>query len=650
MQNYSIMPLDLENIDEICEDILEQHKNKVANCFLFKMTLVPEGNPPIKKAEMLCEVYDAFKEKLEPLGIKIGMLMQASIGHGWVLDHMFPFTQYTGMTNGYKDYICCPYDKGFQDYIRNATRIMANHKPSVIMVDDDFRLINVRNGKGCACELHLAEFNKRAGTDFTREQLAEHITSGKDEDKKYVDIYISIEEDSLIQSAKAMREGIDSVDPTIPGVFCCVGNACEAAAEIATILAGKGNPVTVRINNGNYTPAGARFASVSFMRAAIQKEILTHSGKIDAILAETDTCPQNRYSTSAQSLHTHFTGTILEGAAGAKHWITRLAAHEPNSGKAYRKILSKNSGFYQTLSELTPTLKWLGCRIPVSYIPDYNLDDAPMEMNNWCSCVLERFGLPMYFSSENGGAVFLDGKWDSYFSDEEILEMFKGTVVLDGIAAERLKNRGFLKYIGVDATVYDGKERTSGEIIAANGKFVKAQLKPRRLTPIPEAEGNIKELSFVYNLLDGKTKKPLFSGCTMYKNSLGGTTIVFCGAAKSNFNIIEAFPFLTESRKLQFIEMLKECGNLPIYYPDDAEVYLKAAEMSDGGMFCAFFNIGLDPIEKITLVSEKAVKRIEILTPEGNRRECDFTISDGTLIIDEPAYTLNPVILFLYEN
>ncbi len=113
-------------------------------------------------------------------------------------------------------------------------------------------------------------------------------------------------------------------------------------------MAGKGNPVIVRINNGNYTPAGARNLSVHMLRAAYQ--MATASGHVDAFLAETDTCPQNRYSTGAHSLHSHFTATILEGASGAKHWITRLSSHEPESGEAYRRLLSRYSGFYHTLS------------------------------------------------------------------------------------------------------------------------------------------------------------------------------------------------------------------------------------------------------------------------------------------------------------
>ena len=62
---YSIMPLDLEHIDEICEDIKLQYETGVSSCPLFSCTLVPEGNPPKDKATELCNIYDKFKEKLD---------------------------------------------------------------------------------------------------------------------------------------------------------------------------------------------------------------------------------------------------------------------------------------------------------------------------------------------------------------------------------------------------------------------------------------------------------------------------------------------------------------------------------------------------------------------------------------------------------
>ena len=46
LYSYTIMPLFLEHLEEICQDIKMQVDSGIANCALFSMTLVPEGNPP----------------------------------------------------------------------------------------------------------------------------------------------------------------------------------------------------------------------------------------------------------------------------------------------------------------------------------------------------------------------------------------------------------------------------------------------------------------------------------------------------------------------------------------------------------------------------------------------------------------------------
>lgn len=61
---YSIMPLDAEHIDEICEDIRVQVETGVATCPLFEATLVPEGNPVINKAEFFANNIRCLKKNL----------------------------------------------------------------------------------------------------------------------------------------------------------------------------------------------------------------------------------------------------------------------------------------------------------------------------------------------------------------------------------------------------------------------------------------------------------------------------------------------------------------------------------------------------------------------------------------------------------
>lgn len=644
LELYSIVSLNNadDHLEETCQDIRRQYEDGVASMALVMMTLVPEGIPPIDKAGIYCEKYDRIRNRLSEMGLECGILVQASIGHGWVMDYPIPFQRCVNLTDGREINVCCPYDENFRSHFKSVMATITRHKPAAIMVDDDFRLI-FRDGKGCACPKHMAAFNRLAGTNMTREELYAHTQGTSEEDRRYTELFIETQRDSLVGAARAYREGVDSVDPDMPVSFCTCGNSAEFAAEIAPILAGKGNPVVVRLNNGNYTAPGPRFFTRIMYRAAAQAAVL--NGKADVLLAETDTCPQNRYSTSAQMMHAHFTGTILEGAAGAKHWITRLSTFEPDSGEAYRRKLAKYRGFYEALAGLYPTLKPVGCRIPVFRTPGYGFGSMPsiFESEGWPVCVLERMGLPMYFSAEPGGAVFMDGPADACLTDGEIMELFRGPLFLASDTAQRLNERGFSEYTGVEVRPWTGVN-TSGEILPLRMNSCPAQKKIRELAPLNDS---VRAESTVYHLRDGKIREPLFPGVTSYKNPLGGTTYVFSGSPNVPYNIIDAFSFLNESRKLQLIDLLKRVKQLPVYYPGDAEVFLRAYECTDGSLMCALFNLGLDTLEDIPLFTEKSISRVTRLMPDGTRAEIPFRTEDDTTVINTAAPTLEPVILFL---
>jgi hypothetical protein len=81
LYNFSIMTLDEEHIDEVCEDIAYQVKNGIATMPLFMMPLTPEGDPVIDKADRFSLRYEKYKKKLNAMGVPSGGL-QATIGHG----------------------------------------------------------------------------------------------------------------------------------------------------------------------------------------------------------------------------------------------------------------------------------------------------------------------------------------------------------------------------------------------------------------------------------------------------------------------------------------------------------------------------------------------------------------------------------------
>ena len=130
MYLYSIMALDTEHLEEICQDIRNQYENGVANCALFMVMLVPEGSPAIDKATIAAEKYILFRDRLREMGLECGILVQCTIGHGYPLDSPFAFQAMHGLSGGAPSNIVCPYDQDFRAYLRSQFATLAACEPN----------------------------------------------------------------------------------------------------------------------------------------------------------------------------------------------------------------------------------------------------------------------------------------------------------------------------------------------------------------------------------------------------------------------------------------------------------------------------------------------------------------------------------------
>ena len=646
MLNLSIMPMFEDNIEEICADIIEQQRTGVSNCAMLMMFFNPEGTPAVSKAEKQCALFDRYRAILDPAGVKYGVLVQATLGHITKPFASYPFQPTVSLVTGDSyESTCCPLDPQFHEYLREQFRVLAEHKPAVVMLDDDIGLLYRRHMKGCACKHHLAEFARRAGKEIAREELYAHTQGQSEEDKRYTEIYVEVQKEGLLSAVRAMREGLDMVDPTIRGVVSgiYVSTFTEFSDELAVAFAGKGNEPTIRLNGGPYevssSPRG--FTERPFRVATLRECV---KDKVKGFLAETDTCPHNRYSTSAAFMHAHFVASILEGATGAKHWITRTSDYEPNAGKAYRKTLSKYKNFYEKVSEYAKDLAPFGCRIPLTKMQNYGFG-APAHgiyLSPWATCVLERLGLPLYFGNTGDGAIFVDDYSVDRFSDSEIKSFMGGMLILSAVAADKLCARGFGEEVGVTVRAWNGP-LINGEFVG--GKRIAAQYEFRELVPCRD-DVEILSRSFHYNA-ETQENIPMFPAVTRCKNSMGGETIVFCGTPDMPFQYYTAFSLLCEMRKNQFIEMLSKNNLLPLYYPGDGEIYLRAGRLSNGERMVAAFNLGFDALEDFSLVVAEPVTGVECLTADGNRVKVPFTVVENEVKIEVELRTLLPQIFFL---
>ena len=273
------------------------------------------------------------------------------------------------------------------------------------------------------------------------------------------------------------------------------------------------------------------------------------------------------------------------------------------------------------------------------------MDDPWTGYNDgWSLNLLERIGLPFYYSKNPSGAVFLEGDADKRYTDEELKELFKNTVVMTSGIAKRIEDRGFSSLIGIKVLPWNGKN-ISGEKVFVNNNITQRQKNAQELIPI---NNDVEILSEAYYTPDGGTTiKTLFPASTRYKNNLGGTAIVFCGTPVSEHNYLEGFSFLNETRKLQLTSLLTENGIMPIYYSGDAEMLARAGKISEGRMLAVFTNLGYDILDELELYCDKRIQNIEIMKPNGDFEAVGYKQSGHNLTVDITVKPLDPIILVI---
>lgn len=641
---YSVTPIHEDHFEERLADVIDQYERKITSCPLFIMYLMPEGDPVWDKATPSAKSYARYKRELDARKIPSAILIQSTFGHGTASAHPAPFQKMVGLKDGKEQNVYCPIDPRTVEYLSKSIKTLAAEHPRAIMLDDDVRLL-MRPFEGCACPLHMAEFNRRNNTKMTREELVEHIKTHPQSDP-LTRSFEALQRDSLVNAVTAFRAAIDSVDPSIQGINCTSGDECDSVIFTNPVYAGKDHPTIVRAPNGTYAPLTTRGFSDTMRRAAVCGSRLRKNG-IDIVLAETDTVPFNRYAKNARYLHAHFAASVLDGLKGAKHWITRTTGYEPKSGIEFRNILAKHAAFYDELARLSDEITFVGANS--AFIEQKHHDffvENPWRyhQNDFAGCVLERLGIPFYFSDEVEKATFLEDTIVRDMTDEQIKEVFKGSVFCSIDAAEDLVERGYGDLIGVSVREYDGG-MVSGE--SFDGTLYKICAKQKNFKELVPTNDEVQALSHCYRK-DEDGISLLFPAVTLYEREGGKLSGVFCGTPTTSFKYTEAFSFLNEGRKEQLVSMLKTAGALPIYCESDNELCLRAGYLSDGSLLTALFNIGFDPEEKITYYLEKTPTVAKKLEPDGTYSEVSFkALGNDFYEFDAKAEPMYPVVIII---
>ncbi len=332
---------------------------------------------------------------------------------------------------------------------------------------------------------------------------------------------------------------------------------------------------------------------------------------------------------------------LLEGCGGAKVWITRMGGYEPASGLAYRRILSENRGFYQSLASLSP--HWGGVRVPLAAEPDYSLPPRPLGLD-WGSAVLGRFGIPYANSAEEASVTVLSED-AARLSDEELRAILARNAILDGRAALILTAHGFGDLCGVEATEWSGPVASFETL--EDGSRINTKINAVLLRPLSPA-AKVKSRLWHRSAALADDADEVAPGSVFFANELGGRVFTFAAKLPDHMGL-DVFDVYNERRKRQFIKAIRlVLGADFAYYPGDAEVLFRDGITDNGERILAFLSTTLDPIDEITLHLPDVPHSVKRLMPDGTWSSVAFHAEeDGEVVFETEAKTFHVVVLRL---
>ena len=606
----SVMPLHENRSDELAADAASLGNDTFVDGIAWSCPVNPEGDPVTDRAGIFASRYRGVASKLRKLSpVKQGILLQSTMGHGGFPGEITPW-QLVVKSDGTSVYRMCPMDERFLAYISTACRTFAKEKIDFFMIDDDTR-VNGNGIIGCFCPLHLAEFAKRTGRNWSREEVVSMLKKpGGGKEKKIWEEMIA---DSFRRFFKTIRKEFGD---SIPGMLCvCAMRSHKRyTREFAEILALPGQMPVIRGGGAPYHGRGKDLFHVVDMCSSYANQI-DSIGEGVIYMQEADTCPHTLWATSAVRTMNHLVMLALEGCKGAKIWITRTGNyHEKKSGAAYRRIFSENNGLMQWATKVK--LSRSGVVIPKCGPSTYNFADRYLALT----------GIPYRFGKAKSDEVTaLTVETLKLLPHEHILEILSGKVILDGPAAIWLTNNGFSDKIGVRAKSWNRKTIQVHEFEDGSRQ---SGMRRGGLADLTEMEKGAQIVSKLLNRpklgADPVYEAP---GSICFKNNIGGKVMVVAQKIPEQMPEYYDATLFSERYKDAIIRWLKFLGGkIPgsVCYQGVGPVTCMSGTTQDGERIVVLNALDIDGDMEPELQFEQMPQSIERMQGDGSWRTVHF--------------------------
>ena len=624
----SVMPMRDDCAAELAADAADLGNTTFIDGILWSCPVNPGGDPPADKGAIFAKKWRTVSALVrEKSQVRQGILLQSTMGHGGFPGTPTPW-QLAVKADGTSVYRMCPMDERFLAYIAKTCREISDAKPDFFMVDDDTRIV-WDDIPGCFCPLHLAEFAKRTGRSWTRDDVVAMLKKGDSQDAR---TWEDVKVDSLRRFFRTIRENFER---GIPGTLCVVGapQHLKHAREFAQILAAPGQTPVVRGSGAPYH--GRNLFHIVSTRSSYARQMELVGGDV-AYLQESDTCPHTQWATSAVRMFDHLVMLALEGCKGAKIWITRTGNyHEKKSAEAYRRIFRENKGLVEWIARTG--FRQRGVVIPVCGPSSLNFADRYFAFT----------GLPYRFGKAAKGEVTaLTADTLKLLKPEEIREILSGSVLADASASLWLSENGYSGDTGVRAKPW---KRKTIQIHEFEDGFRQSGMRTGELVDLSDTDPGAKVLTKLFNVPVAGAA-PVFeaSGSVLFANSRGGKVLSMAQKAPMQDPPYYAATLLSERYREEIANWLRSLGGGTPggarYLGVGSVTCMAGSTEADGNVFVInVLDLDGDPAPEMAFDADPV--SVERLSGDGSWKKVEFTATGkGRARIASPVATQIPAI------
>lgn len=559
---------------------------------------------PLEDIRQTAELAARRMAQYREAGIKsVGYNILCTIGHcdeAWDYLDKSPLQTVVGESGHVTSGSLCPFSEGYSEYVSEKYRIFARTKPDFIWSDDDIRMVSHSVNYICFCDNCVKDFNARYGYSFNRETLIDALN----ESAQVRERWAARLNEGLVNIMRIIRAAVKGVDEEIKlGAMTFDNGMLTYSVSTFDELMREEGAVKGRPGNGYYND----YNPIYILNKAVNvsSQVAVYPPAVTDVQYEFENFP---YQDLAKSMRAAENETVLSMFAGCNG----VAYNIFGSVIPYRifKMLAERKQFFDSVSDMLEGSVQRGAvavmnrlydvrrEVKGDYFADNNVGEILETATN-----LSELGLAMSGDEKNAGITVLTGRMAEGFTDEELKNYLKGSVMMDGATAENIINRGLGEYVGaeikkkISSSVF---EKLSSDKLNGEGKNY-----PRDVAITFWDGGNERRrMAYAFKPLKGVKLRALSDLIMLGGKNLGTCSYVYENPFGGKIAVFAYMPF----RMLQATQKAAQFKNVQHYLCADAPYIKEGVKVSvfyrekEGKKIILLFNTSQDDYANLNLM------------------------------------------------